>query len=175
MGICKYKSIGTHWMDLYVNDNNRRASYDAISFDRFGVEHIATEIKKFIRSKNIITNIYRIQPYNSIMCRYFCFEFIDFMLKGKSFLHYTNLFSPNDYEMNDKIILKYFQISNIFKYFCVVCSKYGKFEKPEISNFLEKTLVPSIICGKCKNEDEILFQEEESIEILNILVLIENI
>ena len=31
------------------------------------------------------------------------------MLNGKSLLEYTNLFSPNDYENNDKIILKYFQ------------------------------------------------------------------
>ena len=43
------------------------------------------------------------------MCRYFCIEFIDFMLKGESLLEYTNLFSPNYYEKNDKIILKYFQ------------------------------------------------------------------
>ena len=32
------------------------------------------------------------------MCGYFCVEFIDFMLKGKGLLEYTNLFSPNDYE-----------------------------------------------------------------------------
>ena len=31
------------------------------------------------------------------------------MLKGQSFLDYKNVFSPNDYEKNDKIILKYFQ------------------------------------------------------------------
>ena len=31
------------------------------------------------------------------------------MLKGKSLLEYTNLFSPNEYKNNDKIILKYFQ------------------------------------------------------------------
>ena len=43
------------------------------------------------------------------MCRYFCIGFIDFMLKGKSVLNYTNSFSPNDYEKNDKTILKYFQ------------------------------------------------------------------
>ena len=30
------------------------------------------------------------------------------MLKGKSLLDYKNLFSRNDYEKNDKIILKYF-------------------------------------------------------------------
>ena len=92
-----------------MNDNNRRASFDAIYFDSLGVEHIPKEIKKMIGNKNIITNIYRIQVYNSIMCECFYIGFIDFMLKGKSLLDYTNLFYPNDYENNNKIILKYFQ------------------------------------------------------------------
>ena len=61
------------------------------------------------------------------------------------------------------------------KLYCVICGKYRKFEKPKISYLLEKTLVLSIICSKCKNEDEKLFKEEESIEILKILGLIENI
>ena len=43
------------------------------------------------------------------MCGYFCIGFIDFMLKSKSLLEYTNLFSPNEYKKNDKIILKSFQ------------------------------------------------------------------
>ena len=47
--------------------------------------------------------------FDSLMCGYFCIGFIDFMLKGKNSLDYTNLSSPNDYEKNDKIILKYFQ------------------------------------------------------------------
>ena len=34
-------------------------------------------------------------------------EFIDFMIEGKSLLDYINLFSPNEYEKNDKIILTY--------------------------------------------------------------------
>ena len=38
------------------------------------------------------------------MCGYFCIGFIDFMLKGKSLLDYTNLFSPNDYKKNGNII-----------------------------------------------------------------------
>ena len=59
-------------------------------------------------NKNIITNIDRIQAYNSVMCGYFCVGFIDFMLKGKSLLEYTNLFSPNDYEKNEKITLNIF-------------------------------------------------------------------
>ena len=39
---------------------------------------------------------------------YFSLGFIDLMLKGTSLLDYTNLFSPNEYEKNDKTI-KYFQ------------------------------------------------------------------
>ena len=77
-------------------------------FDGFGVEHIPKQTRKFIGSKNI-TNIYSIQAYNSVMCRYFCIGFIDFMLKGRNLLEYTNLFSPNRYKKNDKAILKYFQ------------------------------------------------------------------
>ena len=57
----------------------------------------------------------------------------------------------------------------------VICSQYRKFEKPEISYLLGKTLVFSIICNKCKNEDERIRKAEESIEILNILGLTENI
>ena len=38
------------------------------------------------------------QGNDSVMCGYFCIGFIDFMLKGKSLLDYTNLFSPNEYE-----------------------------------------------------------------------------
>ena len=49
--------------------------------------------------------------------------------------------------------------------YCVICGKYRKFEKPKISFILEKSLVLSIICSKCKNEDEKLFQEEGSTEI----------
>ena len=38
-------------MALYVNGNNRRASYDAICFDSYGVEHIPKETKKVIVRK----------------------------------------------------------------------------------------------------------------------------
>ena len=39
------------------------------------------------------------------------------------------------------------------KWFWIICGKYIKFEKPKISYLLEKTLVLSIICSKCKNKD----------------------
>ena len=44
-----------------------------------------------------------------------------------------------------------------------------------MSYLLEKILVFSIICSKCKNKDAKLFQEKESIETLKILGLIENL
>ena len=78
-------------------------------FDSLGIEHNHNEIKKFIGNINIKSNVYRIHAYVSRMCGYFCIGFIDFVLKGKSLLDYTNLFSPNKYEKNDKKILKYFQ------------------------------------------------------------------
>ena len=74
---------------------------------------------KFIRIKNITTNIYRIQAYDSIICGYFCTGFIDFLLKDKSLLEYKNLFSSNENKNNDKIILKYFQ-QNLDRLKCIV-------------------------------------------------------
>ena len=64
--------------------------------------------KKIIGNKNIVTNIYSIQACNLIMCEYFCIGFIDFMLKGKPLLDFTDLFFPNKYEKNGKKVLKYF-------------------------------------------------------------------
>ena len=99
----EYELIGTHWIALYANAKN--LTY----FDSFEVEHIPKENQKFVGNKNVVTKLYRVQACDSIKCAYFCIGFIDFMLKNRSLLEYTNLFSPDDYEKNDKIILKYFQ------------------------------------------------------------------
>ena len=78
-------------------------------FDSFRVEHVAKEIRKFLRNRNITTNIYRIQEYDSLMCGYSSVGFIDFMLKEKILLQSTNLFSPHEYKNNNEIISKCFQ------------------------------------------------------------------
>ena len=101
----EYSDIGTHWVALWVNNNNNNMTY----FDSFGVELIPKEIKKFINNKTIKTNIFGIQAYDSIMCGYFCIGFIDFKLAGKKLTDYTNLFSPHDFKKNDNIILNYFK------------------------------------------------------------------
>ena len=80
----EYHDIGIHWVALYVN--NKIVTY----FDSFGVEHIPKEIMKFIRRKKIITN-----------------------LNTKTLKQNTNLFSPNDFNKNDNIILKYFGLYDV--------------------------------------------------------------
>ena len=107
----EYENTGTHWVSLFVKANK------VIYFDSFGIEHIPKEINKFINSdttkpsslKRIKSNIFRIQAYDSIMCGYFCIEFITYMLKSKTLLDYTNLFSPNDFKKNDRIIKRIFK------------------------------------------------------------------
>ena len=108
----EYENTGTHWVALLV-----KPKY-AVYFDSFGIEHIPKEINKFIRSKElghafgnnyIKSNIFRIQAYDSIMCGYFCIECINYMLKGKTLLDYTNLFSPNDFKKNDQVIKRIFK------------------------------------------------------------------
>ena len=50
-----------------------------------------------------IKRTHTINAYDSITCEYFCIRVIDFMLKGKSFLDYINLYSPDKYEKKDKM------------------------------------------------------------------------
>ena len=79
-----------HWIAFYAKNN------EAIYFDSFGVEKVPKKIKKFIGHINTKTNIFRIQPDNSIMCAYFCIGFIDFMFEDKSLIDFTSLFSRYD-------------------------------------------------------------------------------
>ena len=98
----EYENTGTHWVSLFV-----KTKY-TVYFESFGVEHIPKDINKF-NNNDIKSNIFRIQAYDSIMCGYFCIEFINYMLKGKTLLDYTNLFSPNDFKKNDRVIKRIFK------------------------------------------------------------------
>ena len=104
----EYTAVGTHWIALHVRELHSKNG-EVIYFDSFGVEHIPEEIKKFIGNKDIIANIFRLQAYDSIMCGYFCTEFIDYMLDGKSLVDFTSLYSPRDFKKNDKIITELFK------------------------------------------------------------------
>ena len=103
------------------------------------------------------------QVYNSIMSGYFCKRY--FMLTGKSLLDYTNLFSPNKNENNDKVILNYFQKLKRLRW-----KKSNQNSKNLKYHTFSKKLVLSVICSNSENEDEKIFKEEESTEVLNVLV-----
>ena len=90
MNLGVYSDIATHWVALYVQNN------DVNYLDSFGVEPIPKEVRIFISNKNIKTNIFRIQAYDLILCGHFCIGFIDFMLAGKTLTEFTNLFSSNN-------------------------------------------------------------------------------
>ena len=54
----KYTAVASNWIAFYISNNV--VNY----FDRFGVEHIPKETRKFIGNKNIKAKIFRIQ----VMC-----------------------------------------------------------------------------------------------------------
>ena len=83
----EYADVGTHWIALFCNRS------EIVYFNSFGVEHVPEEIKEFVRNKNIIANIFRVQANNSRMCGYFCIGFIDLMLGSKNVTDFTSLFS----------------------------------------------------------------------------------
>ena len=84
----EYKSIGTHW--IVITKEHLTMQYILIALE-------LNVLQKKLGNKNITPVIYRIQEYGSIMCRCFRIGFINFMLKGKTFLDCTSLVSPNDY------------------------------------------------------------------------------
>ena len=74
----EYADVVTHWIALVCDKS------EIIYFNSFHIEHYSEEMKEFVGNKNIITNIFQVQGKNSVMCGYFCNEFIDFMEAGKN-------------------------------------------------------------------------------------------
>ena len=108
----EYENTGTHWVSLFVKPKYTTESSSlecTIYFDSFGIEHIPKEINTFIGNSDVKSNIFRIQACDSIMCGYFCIEFINYMLKGKTLLDSTNLLSSNDFKKNDRVIKRIFK------------------------------------------------------------------
>ena len=60
MNLDEYKDLGTHWIPLYLLNN------ELIFLYSFGVENIPKIIQKIIGNKNIKINIFRIRANNLI-------------------------------------------------------------------------------------------------------------
>ena len=65
--------------------------------DSFGIEYIPQEVLNEIKDKLITHKVFRIQDNESIICRFYCIAFIEYMLVRRTLLDCT-LFSPNDYK-----------------------------------------------------------------------------
>ena len=96
-------SKGAHWVSLFIYRNT------AVYFDSHGIEYIPWEVLNKIRGKLITDNIFRTQDNEPVMCGFYCIAFMEYMLAGNTLLDHTNLFSPNDYKKNWKIIYQYFK------------------------------------------------------------------
>ena len=90
------------------------------------------------------------------MCWYFCIGFVDFTVKGKSLLYYTNLFSSYECKKNDKNDIKIFSITKKIKMKNYIALFVVSIENLKILKYhrFKKTLLLPIIGSKCKNEDE---------------------
>ena len=141
----------THWFFLFINRNT------SVHFDSFGIEYISQEVLNKIEDKSITKNIFRIKCNDCTMCGFYCIAFIEYLIAGKTLLEYANLFSPNNYQKNEKIIYKYFKtLSTLMCFNCCFCfisccsCRYYKFwsrikylsnhfrNKKVLVNYLEK-------------------------------------
>ena len=73
----KQKSKATHWASLFIDKNT------AIYFDSFGIKYIPQEVLSKIKDKSFKHNTFRIQNDDSIMCKFYCITFIEYMPEGK--------------------------------------------------------------------------------------------
>ena len=88
----------TRWFLLFININV------AVYFNSIAESDIPCKILNKIKDKSLNHNIFRIQSDDSIMRGFYCINFMENMIARKTLLDNTNLFSPNKYQKNNKII-----------------------------------------------------------------------
>ena len=97
------KMLRNTWVSLLIDKNID------VYFYSFEIEYTLQEVLKKINNKWLTHNICKIRSDNSIMRSFYCIAFMECMLAGKTLLDHTNLFSPSEFEKNDKIIYGYFK------------------------------------------------------------------
>ena len=103
------------------------------------------------------------QDNKSIICGFYCITFIEYMLTGKALIDYTNLFSPNDYKKNDKILYKVFLKMDILE---EACLEFRLRTTDETRNYLLdeilqklntiEVLISKALIDSCISSDEFL-------------------
>ena len=67
---------------------NINTDYMRNHFTFFAIFFYLPTSRTFKGNKNVTTNIYKLEAYDSIMCGYFSIGFDDFVLKSKCLLDY---------------------------------------------------------------------------------------
>ena len=89
---------GSHWCSITRKNNT------IYVFDSFGIGQIIPDIYKIYKKFNIVTNIYRIQHFQSILCGLFSVLFILYDVKNKNdFISFLTLFHKSDFIKNEII------------------------------------------------------------------------
>ena len=120
-----------------------------------------------LQNKIIKTIIFRIQTYDSVMCRYFCVGFTDFMFKGKTLTEYRNLFSPNNYEfwviskMNENNSIEVIDKTNLTEQ-----TKFRLSEIIGIENHIYQEINQRKSCSKKLNKHATVFDYIEKVLIV---------
>ena len=81
---------GKVWVSLFIDRN-----FD-VYFNSFGIQYIPEDVLNKVKDESTTHNIFRIQNDDSIICRFYCIAFIEYMIGGKTLLDNNDLFSPNE-------------------------------------------------------------------------------
>ena len=77
-------------------------------FDSFGIEYIPQDVISKSKDKPISRTTYLECNLMILLCEFYCIACKEYMIAGKALLDHRNLFSPKNYQKNDKIVCKYF-------------------------------------------------------------------
>ena len=93
---------GSHWVCIY-NCHRGECYY----FDSYGVDP-CEEVVKFMRQskKKILVSTYQIQQLGTIMCGYYCIHVCNELLNNVPLYDILLQFDPNNYKINDSILMK---------------------------------------------------------------------
>lgn len=95
-----HKGKGTHFVAM--KNSNGYCMY----FDSFGLAPLPEVLQLMkTRKDKAVYNTYRIQPFNSVKCGYFCLDFLDSVHDYKSYNRWLLNYSPSNLEGNDGIVM----------------------------------------------------------------------
>jgi hypothetical protein len=92
---------GEHWLAIYYDENGK-----GIFFDSFGMSPAFYHLEGFLNktSKEWEYNKHQLQSFSSMACGYYCLYFIMLCCRGLKLNDIVNLFSKNNFNINDLLI-----------------------------------------------------------------------